>query len=115
MGVDYEKEIIKLGKACVEISTELNGVKNVLEKLTANQTILIRLSEKTNMLEKDIDQATTERDKISLRLHKIEECRLNHRIASLETQKSWFRATFVGALVSVIVGLILLGTRFLLT
>ena len=104
MPIDYEHEIVKLGKICEKIAAEMTGVQHLLQKLMANQDILMRVSERTNFLEKNAEKAEIEHNEIFQRLRCIEQSRLPERVNNIEASQRWGRVTFFCAIVTIFAG-----------
>lgn len=114
MKSDLQTEMIELSKSVVKISTEISSMKVLLEKLTENQFALVQLGERTVNLQKAVEKSTSDQNEVFVRLRMLEDARSDKRISEIEQSQKWGRVTFVGAMISFIVGASIMWIKHLL-
>lgn len=107
MESEDKDRLIKLGDACAGMRAELEGIKEILNTLSSNQSELIRIREKSIHLEEGFRFARKEHDGMFASIRNLEKFRADDRLKGLESNQRWMVIAILGAVAGTIIRAVL--------
>lgn len=107
MESEDKERLIKLGDACAGMKAELEGIKEILNTLSSNQSELIRIRERSIHLEEGFRFARKEHDGMFTSIRNLEGFRAKDRLEGLESNQRWMVIAILGAVAGTIIRAVL--------